>query len=135
MVDSVEMVRLVNSGTEATMSAIRLARGYTKRDKIIKFDGCYHGHGDSFLIQAGSGALTLGKPNSPGVTTAVANDTLSATYNNLTSVKELFNKYPDEIAAIIIEPVAGNMGVIPPEVGFLEGLRKLCDDYGSIAYL
>jgi glutamate-1-semialdehyde 2,1-aminomutase len=132
MIESVDMVRLVNSGTEATMSAIRLARGYTNRDKIIKFDGCYHGHGDSFLIQAGSGALTLGKPNSPGVTTCVANDTLSATFNSLKSVQNMFEKYPDEIAAVIIEPIAGNMGVIPPIDGFLGGVRKLCNDYGSV---
>lgn len=135
MVDSIDMVRLVNSGTEATMSAIRLARGFTKRDKIIKFDGCYHGHGDSFLVQAGSGALTLGEPNSPGVPVNAASDTLGAEFNNLNSVKELFKKYPEKIAAIIIEPVAGNMGVIPPVNGFLIGLRKLCDEFGALLIL
>jgi len=135
MVESIDMVRLVNSGTEATMSAIRLARGFTKRDKIIKFDGCYHGHGDSFLIQAGSGALTLGEPNSPGVPESDASDTLSAEFNNLQSVKNLFGKYPDKIAAIIIEPIAGNMGVIPPADGFLQGLRKLCDEFGTLFIL
>jgi glutamate-1-semialdehyde 2,1-aminomutase len=132
MVDSVEKVRLVNSGTEATMSAIRLARGFTQRDKVIKFDGCYHGHGDSFLIQAGSGAMTLGEPNSPGVPNGAARDTLSAKFNVLQSVKDLFDKYPDEIAAIIIEPIAGNMGVIPPVEGFLQALRELCDEYATL---
>jgi len=132
MVPSVDMVRLVNSGTEATMSAIRLARGYTKRDKIIKFDGCYHGHGDSFLIQAGSGAMTLGEPNSPGVPKNAASDTLSAEFNDIQSVKNLFEEYPEDIAAVIIEPVAGNMGVIPPAEGFLSGLRKLCDNYNTL---
>ena len=131
-VPSVEMVRLVNSGTEATMSAVRLARGYTGRSKIIKFDGCYHGHGDSFLIQAGSGALTLGKPNSPGVTQGVTQDTLSAEFNNLKSVQDLFEKFPDEIAAVIVEPIAGNMGVIPPVKGFLSGLRELCNEFGAL---
>ncbi len=132
MVPSIDLVRLVNSGTEATMSAVRLARGYTNREKIIKFDGCYHGHGDSFLIQAGSGALTLGEPNSPGVPKGSARDTLSAKFNNLQSVEHLFEKYPTEIAAIIIEPVAGNMGVIPPMAGFLAGLRELCTKYGAL---
>jgi len=132
MVDSVDMVRLVNSGTEATMSAIRLARGYTKRDKIIKFEGCYHGHGDSFLIQAGSGALTLGEPNSPGVPKGAAADTLSANFNDLQSVEDLFGKFSEKIAAIIVEPIAGNMGVIPPAPGFLTGLRKLCNEYGAL---
>jgi glutamate-1-semialdehyde 2,1-aminomutase len=132
LVPSVEMVRLVNSGTEATMSAVRLARGYTERNKIIKFDGCYHGHGDSFLIQAGSGALTLGEPNSPGVPQGVTHDTLSAEFNNLQSVRNLFEKFPDEIAGVIVEPIAGNMGVIPPVEGFLSGLRKLCDEFGAL---
>lgn len=125
MVPSVEKVRMVNSGTEATMSAIRLARGYTKRDKIIKFAGCYHGHGDSFLIKAGSGAITLGLPDSPGVTKSIAKDTLTATYNNLESVQKLFSKYKDSIAAVIVEPVAGNMGVVKPADGFLKGLREI----------
>ena len=132
MVPSVEMVRLVNSGTEATMSAIRLARGYTGRDKIIKFDGCYHGHGDSFLIQAGSGAMTLGEPNSPGVPRSIVGNTLGAEYNNLQSVRDLYTKFPDEIAAVIVEPIAGNMGVIPPEGGFLEGLREVCNEFGAL---
>ncbi len=129
---SVEMVRMVNSGTEATMSAVRLARGYTGRDKIIKFSGCYHGHSDSFLIQAGSGMTTLGTPNSPGVTPSTAEDTLIARYNDLGSVKEWISKFPDQIAAIIVEPVAGNMGVIPPAEGFLEGLRKVTTDNGIV---
>jgi glutamate-1-semialdehyde 2,1-aminomutase len=132
IIPSVDMLRLVNSGTEATMSAVRLARGYTKRDKIIKFDGCYHGHGDSFLIQAGSGAMTLGQPNSPGVPKNAARDTLGAQFNNLHSVKDLFIKYPEDIAAVIVEPVAGNMGVIPPVQGFLSGLKDLCDVYGAL---
>jgi glutamate-1-semialdehyde 2,1-aminomutase len=132
LIPSVDMVRLVNSGTEATMSAIRLARGYTKRDKIIKFDGCYHGHGDSFLIQAGSGATTLGQPDSPGVPKSVAHDTLGAQFNNLKSVKDLFKTYPEDIAAVIVEPVAGNMGVIAPAQGFLSGLRQLCDVHGAL---
>lgn len=127
MVPNIDKIRFVNSGTEACMSAIRLARGYTKRDKIIKFAGCYHGHSDSFLIQAGSGAVTFGTPNSPGVTEGTAKDTLLATYNDLKSIEALFSANPDGIAAIIIEPVAGNMGCIPPQEGFLEGLRKLCD--------
>lgn len=127
MVPSVDKIRMVNSGTEACMSAIRVARGYTGRDKIIKFEGNYHGHGDSFLIKAGSGALTLGSPSSPGVTKGTAQDTLIADFNNLHSVKELFNEYKGEIAAIIVEPVAGNMGCIPPKKGFLSGLRELCD--------
>jgi len=132
MVPSIEKVRMVNSGTEATMSAIRLARGFTGRDKIIKFEGCYHGHGDSFLIAAGSGVATMGTPDSPGVTKGTANDTLTAPYNNLEAVEELVNKNMDQIAAIIIEPVAGNMGCVLPKEGFLEGLRKLCDDHGII---
>ncbi|WP_299101819.1 glutamate-1-semialdehyde 2,1-aminomutase [uncultured Winogradskyella sp.] len=128
MVPNIDKIRFVNSGTEACMSAIRLARGYTKKDKIIKFAGCYHGHSDSFLIAAGSGAITFGTPNSPGVTEGTAKDTLLATYNDIENVKELINANKDSIAAIIIEPVAGNMGCIPPVDGFLEGLRKLCDD-------
>jgi glutamate-1-semialdehyde 2,1-aminomutase len=126
MVPNIEKIRFVNSGTEACMSAIRLARGYTKRDKIIKFAGCYHGHSDSFLIQAGSGASTFGTPNSPGVTNGTAKDTLLAHYNDLDSVKQLIDSNPNEIAAIIVEPVAGNMGCIPPKNGFLAGLRELC---------
>jgi len=132
MVPSVEMVRMVNSGTEATMSAIRLARGYSGRDKIIKFEGCYHGHGDSFLIKAGSGALTLGQPDSPGVPADLARHTLTADFNDLNSVERLFTEYPQEIAAVIIEPIAGNMGVIPADESFLRGLRQLCDQYGSL---
>lgn len=132
MIPSVEMVRLVNSGTEATMSAIRLARGFTKRDKIIKFEGCYQGHADSFLIKAGSGALTLGEPSSPGVPRSASQDTLVAQFNDLNSVQALFDMYPQEIAAVIIEPIAGNVGVILPAVGFLAGLRKLCDQYDSV---
>lgn len=132
MVPSVEMVRLVNSGTEATMSAVRLARGYTGRDKIVKFEGCYHGHGDSFLIKAGSGALTLGEPSSPGVPAGSAKDTLTAAFNDLDSVAQLFGNSGANIAAVIVEPVAGNMGVIPPASGFLQGLRVLCDTHGSL---
>lgn len=128
MVPSIEKVRMVNSGTEATMSAIRLARGYTGKDKIIKFEGCYHGHGDSFLIAAGSGAATMGTPNSPGVTQGTAADTLLAPFNNLDSVKALIGANKGNIAAIIIEPVAGNMGCVLPEEGFLQGLRRLCDE-------
>jgi glutamate-1-semialdehyde 2,1-aminomutase len=131
-VPSVEKVRLVCSGTEATMSAVRLARGYTGREKFVKFRGCYHGHGDSFLIQAGSGALTFGNPSSPGVTKGSAQDTLMAEYNDLDSVKALFKACGDEIAAIIVEPVAGNMGVLVPEKGFLEGLRALCDGRNTL---
>ncbi|MBW2962345.1 glutamate-1-semialdehyde 2,1-aminomutase [Mesonia aestuariivivens] len=128
MVPNIDKIRMVNSGTEACMSAVRLARGFTKRDKIIKFAGCYHGHSDSFLIQAGSGAVTFGTPNSPGVTKGTAQDTLLAQYNNLLSVEELVSANQGEIACIILEPVAGNMGCIPPQKGFLEGLRKLCDE-------
>ncbi|NQU42759.1 glutamate-1-semialdehyde 2,1-aminomutase, partial [bacterium] len=127
-VPSVERVRMVNSGTEATLSAVRVARGFTGRDKIIKFEGCYHGHSDSFLIAAGSGAMTLGVPNSPGVTKGAAADTLLATYNDLDSVREAVDQNRDEIAAIIVEPIAGNMGVVPPEPGFMEGLRQICDE-------
>jgi glutamate-1-semialdehyde 2,1-aminomutase len=128
MVPGIDKIRFVNSGTEACMSAIRLARGFTKKDKIIKFAGCYHGHSDSFLIQAGSGAVTFGSPNSPGVTVGTAKDTLLAKYNDLESVKTLVEANKNEIAAIIIEPVAGNMGCIPPNKGFLEALRQICTD-------
>jgi glutamate-1-semialdehyde 2,1-aminomutase len=132
MVPSIEKVRMVNSGTEATMSAIRLARGYTKRDKIIKFDGCYHGHGDSFLIAAGSGAATMGSPDSPGVTRGTARDTLIAEFNDLGSVELLFKNNVDAIAAVIVEPVAGNMGCVPPGPGFLKGLREMCNRNGAL---
>lgn len=128
MVPNIDKIRFVNSGTEACMSAIRLARGYTKRDKIIKFSGCYHGHSDSFLIAAGSGLSTFGVPNSPGVTQGTAKDTLLANYNDIDNVKSLFEANKNEIAAIIIEPVAGNMGCVPPKDGFLQALRQLCDD-------
>ena len=129
---NIEMIRFVNSGTEATMSALRLARAYTRRDKIIKFDGCYHGHADMLLVQAGSGVATLGLPDSPGVPSAVASDTLVAQFNDLESVEALFKKFPDQIAGIIVEPVAGNMGVVPPLPGFLEGLRKLTTEFGAV---
>jgi len=132
MVPNIDKIRFVNSGTEACMSAIRLARGFTHRDKIIKFSGCYHGHSDSFLIAAGSGLSTFGVPNSPGVTEGTAKDTLLATYNDLDNVKALFEANKNEIAALIIEPVAGNMGCIPPAKGFLEGLRALCTEYGAL---
>ena len=132
MVPGIDKIRFVNSGTEACMSAVRLARGFTKRDKIIKFAGCYHGHSDSFLIQAGSGAVTFGAPNSPGVTQGTAKDTLLADYNNIESVEALFAANPNEIAAIIIEPVAGNMGCIPPVEGFLESLRKICSTHNTL---
>jgi len=132
MLPNMDKVRFVNSGTEACMSAVRLARGYTDREKIIKFAGCYHGHADAFLIQAGSGAVTFGAPNSPGVTQGTAKDTILADYNDLESVGTVFDQYPEEVAAIIIEPVAGNMGCIPPQAGFLEGLRTLCDQYGAL---
>ena len=132
MVPNIDKIRFVNSGTEACMSAVRLARGVTKREKIIKFTGCYHGHSDAFLIQAGSGAVTFGSPSSPGVTKGTAKDTLLAPYNNLEAVAKLFNEYPEEIAAIIIEPVAGNMGCISPAYGFLEGLRSLCDQNNTL---
>jgi len=123
---------MVSSGTEATMSAIRLARGYTGRDKILKFEGCYHGHADALLVKAGSGALTMGVPNSPGIPADFAKHTLTVSYNNIDEVKEIFAKYADEIACIIVEPVAGNMNCIPPVEGFLEGLRSICDDYKSV---
>jgi glutamate-1-semialdehyde 2,1-aminomutase len=132
MMPSIEKVRMVNSGTEATMSAVRLARGFTGRDKIIKFEGCYHGHGDSFLIAAGSGVATLGSPDSPGVTQGVANDTLTAPYNDLPATQLLIDNNKGEIAAIILEPVVGNMGCVLPKEGYLEGLRKLCDDNGIL---
>ena len=132
MIPSVEKVRLVNSGTEATMAAIRLARAYTKRDKIIKMEGCYHGHGDSFLIAAGSGVATLGTPDSPGVTVSTAKDTLTAIYNDLESLENLFKANPTEVAAIIIEPVVGNMGLVIPKEGYLEGVQKLCKQYGAL---
>ena len=132
MVPNIDKIRMVNSGTEACMSAVRLARGYTGREKIIKFAGCYHGHSDAFLIQAGSGAVTFGAPNSPGVTQGTAKDTLLAQYNDLESVANHFDQHPEQIAAIIVEPVAGNMGCIPPKSGFIEGLRKLCNDHQTL---
>jgi glutamate-1-semialdehyde 2,1-aminomutase len=132
MVPNIDKIRFVNSGTEACMSAVRLARGYTGKEKIIKFSGCYHGHSDSFLIEAGSGALTFGAPNSPGVTQGTAKDTILAPYNDLLSVKNIIRANQNEIAAIIIEPVAGNMGCIPPVKGFLEGLRELCNRYNIL---
>ncbi|PSV36956.1 glutamate-1-semialdehyde-2,1-aminomutase [Photobacterium sp. GB-27] len=135
LVPSMEMVRMVSSGTEATMSAIRLARGFTGRDKILKFEGCYHGHADCLLVKAGSGALTLGQPSSPGVPADFAKHTLTATYNNLDSVREAFAAHPEEIACIIVEPVAGNMNCIPPVPGFLEGLRDICDEFGALLIL
>lgn len=132
MVPSMEMVRMVNSGTEATMAAIRVARGFTGKSKIIKFEGCYHGHGDAFLIAAGSGVATMGSPDSPGVTQGVANDTLTAPYNNLEAVQQLVDSNQGQIAAIILEPVVGNMGVVLPQPGFLEGLRTICDKQGIL---
>ena len=132
MVPNIDKIRFVNSGTEACMSAVRLARGYTGKEKIIKFSGCYHGHSDSFLIEAGSGALTFGAPNSPGVTQGTAKDTILAPFNDLLSVKNIIKANQNEIAAIIIEPVAGNMGCIPPVKGFLEGLRELCNKYNIL---
>ena len=132
MAPNIDKIRFVNSGTEACMSAVRLARGYTSREKIIKFSGCYHGHSDAFLIQAGSGAVTFGSPNSPGVTQGTAKDTLLANYNDIDNVTQLFEANEDEIAAVIIEPVAGNMGCIPPEPGFLEGLRYLCNQNNTL---
>ena len=132
LVPSMEMVRMTSSGTEATMSAIRLARGYTGRDKIVKFEGCYHGHSDSLLVKAGSGALTLGEPNSPGVPAALAEHTITLQFNDLESVKQAFTEVGREIACIIVEPVAGNMNCIPPVEGFLEGLRAICDEYETV---
>jgi glutamate-1-semialdehyde 2,1-aminomutase len=128
----VEMVRMVNSGTEATMSALRLARGYTGRDKIVKFEGCYHGHADFLLIKAGSGALTLGIPTSPGVPASIATNTINAPYNDLDTLEKIFEQEGEQIAAVILEPVAGNMGVVPPRLGFLTGLRRLTQKYGSL---
>jgi glutamate-1-semialdehyde 2,1-aminomutase len=132
LMPSVERVRFVNSGTEATMSAIRVARAATGRDRILKFEGCYHGHADAFLVKAGSGALTFGAPTSPGVTRASAADTLVASYNDLESVKRLFHAHPDQIAAVIVEPIAGNIGVVPPADGFLRALRDLCTAAGAL---
>ncbi|MEG3754330.1 glutamate-1-semialdehyde 2,1-aminomutase [Psychromonas arctica] len=132
LVPSMQQVRMVSSGTEATMSAIRLARGYTNRDKILKFEGCYHGHADSLLVKAGSGALTLGQPSSPGIPADFAKHTLTANFNDLASVKALFEEYPEQIACIIVEPVAGNMNCIPPADGFLQGLRDICDQYKAL---
>lgn len=132
IIPSLDMVRMVNSGTEAVMSAIRAARGYTGRDKIVKFTGCYHGHSDALLVKAGSGVMTAGIPDSAGVPKGCTQDTLSAVYNDLQSVKELFVQYPKEIAAVIVEPAAANMGVVPPAEGFLEGLRRLCTQHGTV---
>ncbi|MED3962216.1 glutamate-1-semialdehyde 2,1-aminomutase [Niallia taxi] len=131
-VPSIEIIRMVSSGTEATMSAIRLARGYTGRNKIIKFEGCYHGHGDSLLIKAGSGVATLGLPDSPGVPEGVAANTITVAYNDLESIKYAFESFGDDIAGIIVEPVAGNMGVVPPKDGFLQGLREITEQYGAL---
>lgn len=132
LVPSVEVVRMVNSGTEATMSALRLARGYTKRNKIMKFEGCYHGHADSLLIKAGSGVATLGLPDSPGVPEGTALNTITVPYNDLESVKLAFEKFGDDLAAVIVEPVGGNMGVVPPLPGFLQGLREITQQYGTL---
>ncbi|ASP40839.1 glutamate-1-semialdehyde-2,1-aminomutase [Bacterioplanes sanyensis] len=132
LVPSMDMIRMTNSGTEATMSAIRLARGFTGRDKLVKFEGCYHGHADSLLVKAGSGALTLGVPTSPGVPASVAEHTITLEFNNLDSVRECFAQVGDQIAAIIVEPVAGNMNCIPPSKSFLQGLRELCDVHGTV---
>lgn len=132
MLPGMDLVRMVSSGTEATMSAIRLARGFTGRDKIVKFEGCYHGHSDSLLVKAGSGALTLGVPSSPGVPASLADHTLTLTYNDLGSVKQAFAEVGSDIACIIIEPVAGNMNCIPPKPGFLQGLREICDEHGAL---
>lgn len=131
-IPSMEMIRLVSSGTEATMSAIRLARGYTGRDKIIKFEGCYHGHGDSFLVKAGSGTITFGIPDSAGIPKAIAETTLVAPYNDLQAIRQLFSQNPGQIAAVIVEPVAGNMGVVLPREGFLNGLEKICHEQGAL---
>ena len=135
LVPSMDMVRMVSSGTEATMSALRLARGFTGRDKIVKFEGCYHGHADSLLVKAGSGALTFGEPSSPGVPAALAELTITLRYNDLAQVQETFERIGSEIACIIVEPVAGNMNCIPPVPGFLEGLREVCDRHGSLLIL
>lgn len=132
LVPSMDLVRMVSSGTEATMSAIRLARGFTGRDTIVKFEGCYHGHSDSLLVKAGSGALTMGVPTSPGVPAALAEQTLTLDYNNIDMVRDCFKQYGDKIACIIVEPVAGNMNCIPPVPGFLEGLRDVCDEFGAV---
>lgn len=132
IVSSVEVVRMVNSGTEATMSALRLARGYTKRNKIMKFEGCYHGHADSLLIKAGSGVATLGLPDSPGVPEGTALNTITVPYNDLESVKLAFESYGEDLAAVIVEPIGGNMGVVPPQPGFLEGLRAITEQYGTL---
>ncbi|MBP2240609.1 glutamate-1-semialdehyde 2,1-aminomutase [Cytobacillus eiseniae] len=131
-VPSIEIIRMVSSGTEATMSALRLARGYTGRDKILKFEGCYHGHGDSLLIKAGSGVATLGLPDSPGVPEGIAKNTITVPYNDLNSVKYAFEQFGEDIAGIIVEPVAGNMGLVPPQPGFLEGLREITTQYGAL---
>ncbi len=132
LIPSIDLVRMVSSGTEATMSAIRLARGFTGRDKIVKFEGCYHGHADSLLVKAGSGALTLGVPSSPGVPASVAADTMTLTYNDIEGVKDFFSQHGEQIACIIVEPVAGNMNCIPPIAGFLETLRSVCNQYGAV---
>jgi glutamate-1-semialdehyde 2,1-aminomutase len=132
LIPSIDKVRMVSSGTEATMSALRLARGFTGRDKIVKFEGCYHGHSDSLLVKAGSGALTLGVPTSPGVPASIAEHTLTLPFNDIEQVEELFKNMGEQIAAIIVEPVAGNMNLIAPKPGFLEGLRKVCDEYGAV---
>lgn len=132
LIPSIDKVRMVSSGTEATMSALRLARGFTGRDKILKFEGCYHGHSDSLLVKAGSGALTLGVPTSPGVPAALAEQTLTVQFNDIEQVKQVFAEYGEQIAAIIVEPVAGNMNLIPPKEGFLQGLREVCDVHGSV---
>jgi glutamate-1-semialdehyde 2,1-aminomutase len=132
LMPSMERIRFVSSGTEATMSAARAARAFTRRDRILKFEGCYHGHADAFLVKAGSGALTLGVPTSPGVAEAAARDTLVARYNDLESVERLFDQNPQQIAAVFVEPIAGNMGLVPPREGFLEGLRRVCSDAGAL---
>lgn len=132
LMPSIELVRMVSSGTEATMSAIRLARGYTGRDKLVKFEGCYHGHSDSLLVKAGSGALTLGVPTSPGVPAALAAETLTLDYNDVQRVESVFREIGEQIACVIVEPVAGNMNCVPPVPGFLQGLRRLCDQYGAV---
>ncbi len=132
LMPAIEMVRMTNSGTEATMTAVRLARGYTGRDKILKFEGNYHGHVDSLLVKAGSGALTLGQPNSPGIPASLAEHTLTASFNDIDDVRRIFKEYGDQIAGIIVEPIAGNMNCVPPVPGFLEGLREVCDEHGSV---